>query len=1034
MIYAFDEYQLDTQRYELRRGDALCPLEHQGFNVLLYLVEHRDRVVAKHELLEQLWPNQIVGESALTQRLRAARRALGDNGREQRFIKTLHGRGYRFIAAVQERLPGGVSSAQEATVVEVAVASPRCPRCQHVTLPEAQFCNACGAPLAASCPSCGGANPPEAAFCHACGASLAPPSPVLIPAVDTASEPVVAAPSAPESERRHLTVLFCDLVESTPLVERLDPEDYRDVAQIYQAVCAEVIERYDGHIAQQLGDALLVYFGWPEAHEDDAQRAVYAGLEMLTALAGVNRRLKSPYDIELAMRVAAHTGLVVVGKMGGGRQEPLALGAAPNVAARLQALAQPNTVVISGATRALVQGYFEMRHLGAHTLRGVSHPIPVYEVRQASEAQHRFEVARRRGLTPFVGRRAEVALLSERWEQAREGMGQVVVINGEAGIGKSRLAQSLYESVAHEAHMPLECRCSPYHQHSPFYPLVDLLARTLALDPHESDKAKFNKLDAMLAPLRLPVDDAAPLIAALLSIPPGDAYEPLNLAPQQQRRRTLTVLSGMLMAWCEQQPVLLVMEDLHWIDPSTREFLDLLIDQAPTLPLFVILTCRPVFQSPWGQRTHVTSLMLNRLSQQQVEQMLERVVNGKALPPEVIHHIVARTDGVPLFVEELTQAVLESGILQETDGHYEQRASLSTLSIPTTLQASLLARLDRLGEAKGIAQWGAALGRQFSYALLQASSQREEDALQRDLKSLVDAELLYQRGVPPHATYQFKHALIQEAAYESLLRSTRQDYHQCIAQSLTANFPETVQTQPELVAYHYTEAGLHEPAIAYWRQAGDRALGQSAYHEGIAYLTKVLALIETLPDAMSYRQAELDIQLMLCSAFHITKGRVAPEVEHASLRARELCEQIGDAAMHIQVLLRLRRFYMNGGELRKALAYAEDLPRLAEQTQVPLDLFEADFGLGMVLVLMGELRDGQAYLAKSAALTERLELRGVDFKRGTGADIGLFCRSHDAHARWLLGYPDQAENGLTRSCSRPRNESILIRLQRTWIP
>jgi len=344
-------------------------------------------------------------------------------------------------------------------------------------------------------------------------------------------------------------VVFCDLVESTPLAERLDPEDYRDVVQVYQAVCAEVIERYDGHIAQLLGDALLVYFGWPAAHEDDAQRAVYAGLEMINAMADANRRLKPRYDVELAMRVAAHTGLVVVGEMGGGgRQEQLALGAAPNVAARLQALAQPNTVVISGATRALALGYFDMIDLGAHMLRGVSRPVSVYEVRQTSGAQDRFEVARRRGLTPFVGRRAEVVLLGERWEQAREGMGQVVVLSGEAGIGKSRLAQSLYERVAHEPHMQLECRCSPYHQNSPFYPLVDLLERIVGFDRHESDKAKLAKLETMLAPLRLPVDDAAPLLAVLLSIPPGDAYEPLNLAPQQQRQRTLAVLSDIVIA------------------------------------------------------------------------------------------------------------------------------------------------------------------------------------------------------------------------------------------------------------------------------------------------------------------------------------------------------------------------------------------------------------------------------------------------------------------------------------------------------
>jgi predicted ATPase len=362
-------------------------------------------------------------------------------------------------------------------------------------------------------------------------------------------------------------------------------------------------------------------------------------------------------------------------------------------------------------------------------------------------------------------------------------MGQVVVISGEAGIGKSRLAQSLYERVAHEPHMRLECRCSPYHQNSAFYPIVELLERTFAFEQGESARAKLSKLEAMLAPLHLPVEAPAALLSALLSIPLDGVYVAPNLTPQQQRQRTLSALLGMMTMWSEQKPILLVVEDLHWSDPSTREFLDLLIDQAPTLPMMALLTCRPVFQHPWGQRSHLTSLMLNRLSRQQVEAMVERVTGGRPLPSEVIQHIVTRTDGVPLFVEELTRSVIESGILQETDGRYELCEALSSLSIPTTLHDSLMARLDRLGTAKGMAQWGAALGRRFSYTLLQASSQRDEEALQHDLKLLVDAELLYQRGAPPHATYQFKHALIQEAAYESLLRSARQYYHQRIAQA-----------------------------------------------------------------------------------------------------------------------------------------------------------------------------------------------------------------------------------------------------------
>src|SRR5215475_280663 len=707
VLYAFDGYQLDTQRYELRHGGALCALERQGFNVLVYLVQHRDRVVTKDELMEQLWPNQSVSESILTQRLRAARRALGDSGRDQRLIKTVHGRGYRFIAAVEEHIAGhAASSTQETPVVEGKAPASSCPKCQYANLPEAQFCNACGASLVAACPSCGRANPPGAAFCHACATPLHLQTPLPITAVDALPAQVLEVPPSPKAERRHLTVVFCDLVESTQLAERLDPEDYRDVVRTYQAACTEVIERYDGYIAQLLGDALLIYFGWPTAHEDDAQRAVLAGFEILSALVDANRRFKQNYRVELAMRVAIHTGLVVVGEMGGGsrqegpegpaptqwRQGPsgpaptqsrqqLALGAVPNVAARLQALAPPGSVVISGATHALVQGYFTMSDLGAQALKGVASPVQVYQVLQESGAQHRFEVARRRGLTPFVGRETEVTVLGERWQRACESMGQVVVISGEAGIGKSRLVHILYERVASEPHVHLECRCLPYHQHSAFYPIVDLLERTAGLDHDETAAAKLSKLEAMIAPLRLLVEIPVPLLAALLSIPLGDTYEALSLTPEQQRQRTLTTLLAMVTSWAEQRSVLLVIEDLHWVDPSTREFLDLLIDQVPTLPLCVVLTCRPSFQPPWGLRTYLTPLQLARLSHAHVEAMVKRITGGRPLPSEVMHHLVTRTDGVPLFVEELTRTVLESNILRETEGHYELSAPLTALSI-----------------------------------------------------------------------------------------------------------------------------------------------------------------------------------------------------------------------------------------------------------------------------------------------------------------------------------------------------------------
>lgn len=1006
MLYAFDGYQLDTQRYELRHGGALCALERQGFNVLVYLVQHRERVVTKDELMEQLWPNQSVSESTLTQRLRAARRALGDSGRAQRLIKTVHGRGYRFIAAVEEHMAAkAASSTQAPPVVEGKAPAPSCPRCQYANLPEAQFCNACGASLVTACPSCGRANPPGAAFCYACA------TPLPITAADALPAQVLEVPPSPEAERRHLTVVFCDLVESTQLAECLDPEDYRDVVRTYQAVSTEVIERYDGHIAQLLGDALLIYFGWPTAHEDDAQRAVLAGLEILSAMADANRRFKQLYRVELAMRVAIHTGLVVVGEMGGGsRQEQLALGAAPNVAARLQALGPPGSVVISGATHALVQGYFTMRDLGAQALKGVASPVQVYHVLQASGAQHRFEVARRRGLTPFVGRETEVTVLGERWQRARASMGQVVVISGEAGIGKSRLVHILYERVASEPHIHLECRCSPYHQHSAFYPIVDLLERTAGLERDETAAAKLAKLEAVIAPLRLPVETPVPLLAALLSIPLGDTYKALSLTPEQQRQRTLTTLLAMVTSWAEQRSVLLVIEDLHWVDPSTREFLDLLLDQVPTLPLCVVLTCRPSFQPPWGLRTYLTPLQLAHLSPAHVEAMVKRITGGRRLPLEVMHHIVTRTDGVPLFVEELTRTVLESNMVRETESHYELSAPLTALSIPTTLHASLLARLDRLGTAKGMAQWGATLGRQFSYALLQASSQRAEEALQRDLKALVDAELLYQRGVPPHATYQFKHALIQEAAYAALLRSTRRYYHQRIAQVLTTQFTDTVETQPELVAYHYTEAGLHAQAIAYWQQAGQGAQERSAHAEAMAHFTKGLDALLALPESRERDQQELTLCIDLGKSLTTTKGWAGPEAEAAYVQAWELCQRTGNTSQLVSVLWGYSQVYIVRADFIKHREVGARSFSLAHQRSDATLLMVSHWLTGTNLFHSGDYVTSWRHLEQAHTLYDPQQ-------RPThvtlGVDLRVFTLSYMSHTLWGLGYPEQA---VQRSC------------------
>jgi class 3 adenylate cyclase len=740
-------------------------------------------------------------------------------------------------------------------------------------------------------------SPPRFKFCGACGTALAgqvrasPSTPAAEWRDREAGQPQAARPldesPRPEAERRQLTVLFCDLVDSTPLATHLDPEDLREVVRAYQRVCAEVIQRFEGYIAQYLGDGLLVYFGFPQAHEDDCQRAVRAALGMMEAMGRLNQRLEREQEVRLAARVGIHTGLVVVGEMGGGgRQEQLALGETPNVAARLQALAAPNTVVISAATHRLVQGWFTCQDLGVHTLRGVATPVPVFHVLGESEAQSHLEVAVSRGLTPLVGREQEVRLLLECWDQVKAGHGQVVLLSGEAGIGKSRLVEVVKEHAASQPHTQFDWRGSPYYQQSPLYPVIAHLHQLLRWHPEESSRDRLQKLEEVLAQSGCPLPDVVPLFASWLALPLSDAYTPLALTPERQKQKTLEALLAWLWREVERRRVLLIIEDLHWLDASTLEFLNLVVEQAATAPLFVLLTCRPTFHPPWPLHAHVTHLPLGRLPRHQASRLIAQVAGGKAVPAEVERQLLTRTGGVPLFVEELTKMVLESGILRETDERYELTGPLPPLAIPATLQDSLMARLDRLGTGKLVAQVGATIGRRFSYELLQAVSPVDEATLRHGLGRLVEAELLYQRGLPPRATYLFKHALIQETAQQSLLKHTRQQYHQQIAQALAQRFPDTVETDPELLAHHYTEAGLAAPAASYWQRAGQRALERSANIEAISHFTTGLAVLKTLPETPERHLQELTLQLALGAALSMLKGFTAPETEQAYSSAR----------------------------------------------------------------------------------------------------------------------------------------------------
>jgi predicted ATPase len=781
------------------------------------------------------------------------------------------------------------------------------------------------------------------------------------------------------------------------------------VVRAYQETCAKVIARFEGHIAQYLGDGLLVYFGYPLAHEDDAQRAVRAGLGIVEALGQLNTRLGQERGLHLAVRLGIHTGLVVVGDVGGGpRLEQLALGETPNLAARLQGIATPNTVVISAATLPLLGGFFACQSLGTQRLRGLPQPLEVYQVLSESTARSRLEAAGSAGLTPLVGCELEVGLLRERWAQVKDGLGQVVLLSGEAGIGKSRLVQVLQEHVAAEPQAWLTpCQCSPYYRNTALYPMIDLLERiALRFAREESPQQKLRKLEGFLVQYGLPLAEAIPLFATLLSLPLPADYAPLAVSPEQQKQQTMHALLTIFLRIAAQQPLLFVMEDLHWVDPSTLELLTLLVDQGPTARILALWTFRPDFSPPWTGRAHLTQMTLNRLPRRQAAELTGRVAHGKALPPEVVAQVVAKTDGVPLFVEELTKMVLESDLLQEREECYELTGPLPPLAIPTTLHDSLMARLDRLAMVKALAQLGATLGREFSYALLRAVSPWDEGTLGRGLHQLVAAEFLYQQGLPPEATYRFKHALIQETAYQSLLRSTRQQYHQRIAQVLEERFPETAETQPEWLAHHYTEAGLREQAVVYWQRAGQHASDRSAHLEAVSHFTAGIELLKTLPETPEHTQQALTLYIGLGAALLVTKGQAAPEVEHAYTQAYALCQQVGETPDLVPVLFGLFRFYAARPQLHTARELGETLLRLAHQTDDPAPAVVAHYALGWTWFCLGALLAARTHLEAGIALYTPDQRRAPGFRMGL--DPGVGCRLNAAWTLWLLGYPAQA--------------------------
>ena len=896
-----------------------------------------------------------------------------------------------------------------------------CPSCHSEMPDDSRFCEACGAALPVRCASCGRPNRPDAKFCAECGEKLSAATP------ETTAKPVMA-PAAPafqaagSAERRHLTVMFVDLVGSTALSARLDPEDMREMIGAYHRCCTEQITKAGGFVAKYMGDGVLVYFGYPQAHEDDAERAVRAALALTEAVP----KLPATHGAVLQVRIGISTGLVVVGDLigEGDAQERGVVGEAPNLAARLQALAEPGQVVISHGTRRLTGGLFDYRDLGRVALKGVSSPVQAWQILGASGVESRFEAQRGTSLTPLVGREEELELLLRRWQRAKVGDGSVVLVSGEPGIGKSRIIHALLERLGAESYTRMRQFCSPYHQNSALFPTISHFERAAGFRRDDTDEHRLEKLEGMLARATNELGAAAPLLANLLSIQTGNRYPPLELSPQKRKEKTLKALMAQLEGLAARQPVIMVYEDAQWIDPTSLELLDLTVDRVPSLPVLLIITFRPEFTPPWVGRPNVTMLSLTRLTPRQRAEMIMRITSGKALPQEITAQIIERTDGVPLFVEELTKAVVEIGMVADAGDRYSVTGPSSPLAIPATLQASLLARLDRLAPVREVVQIGAAIGRQFSHELITAVARMPARQLDDALDQLVAAELIYRRGTPPDAEYTFKHALVQDAAYSTLLRSRRQQIHGRITATLERQFREIVDTQPELLARHCAEAGLAAQAIEYYTAAAARAAAASNGAEAMGHLTKGLALVEMLPSSAQH-SCELRLQIALGASIIGLKGYGAPEVETTFARARELCADLGDSTELFHSLAGLRAYHLVRARLNVASDFCQQLSELASRLDDPKLKLSVHHIETVNSFYTGHLTDVPHHCEHALALydPQRRSKRGISV-----ADVAVESLCHCAHALWALGYPDRASEKMAAATALTRRTGNLFSL------
>ncbi len=814
-----------------------------------------------------------------------------------------------------------------------------------------------------------------------------------------------AVPAA-EAERRQLTVMFVDLVGSTALSGRLDPEDLRAVIRGYQKAVAAEVGRYGGHVAQYLGDGVLAYFGYPIAHEDEAERAVRAGLATIDAVA----RLPSPGGGALAARIGIATGLVVVGDLlgEGSAKEHAVVGETPNVAARLQGLATPGQVVVSARTRDQARHVFEYRDLGPQALKGIAAPLRAYAVVGERAIESRFDAHAAGRLAAMVGRDGELALLKERWRIAAAGEGQLVIVSGDAGIGKSRVVRALQDALAAEPHVRINYQCSPYHADSALYPVTQQLARAAGFGPADGAEAKLDRLQTLLGEAASGgVKDVA-VVAALLGIDGTKRYGPLKLTPPQLRQRTFNVLIEQLVRLAGEQPVLLATEDAHWVDPTTLELLELSVERLAAIRVLILITARPEFEHDFGERRDVTRVVLNRLGRSQIEAMVRRVARGKSLPEGLMEEIAAKADGVPLYVEEITRTVLESGALHETGDAFVVEGPAQDLAVPASLHDSLMARLDRLLPVKEVAQTAACIGREFDYRLLAAILPVGDEALRDALGRLAQAEMIFRRGTPPDARYSFKHALLRDAAYESLLKARRQQIHARLVAALEA-LPDTA---PELIAHHATQAGLNEKAIGCWQKAAAQAAARPAYKEALAHLGQAIRLCEQMGESRPWLERRLTLELTLGQTSIPLRGYGHADTVAAFTRARELAARMGEAPHRFAIFHAVWvAQYIRGGQ-DQALETAREMLGWAERDGNRGHMITALRSLAISQMITGAPVLAEQSFVKALGLAgpprERSPEQRLALAQRFAAEPEIATRFHHGLTLWSLGQAERS--------------------------